>query len=93
MENMNYTQQGITLSRGDIFFMYTDGVTEANNKEYELFSDKRLVNVLNETPVCIEGQAADIVECILQNVDSFVDGAEQSDDITILCLKYLGEPK
>jgi serine phosphatase RsbU (regulator of sigma subunit) len=92
MENMNYTEQEITLSSGDILFMYTDGVTEANNKEYELFSDKRLINVLNETPVCTEGQAAHIVECILQNVDSFVDGAEQSDDITILCLKYLAEP-
>jgi len=90
MEGMKYTEQEIVMSKGDVLFMYTDGVTEANNKEYELFSDNRLLCDLNEYQECNDGQVSDIVECVLNSVDSFSDGAEQSDDITMLCLKYNG---
>ena len=90
MEDMIFVEQEIVLSKGDILFMYTDGVTEAANKELELFSDNRLLCDLNEHTVCDNGQVVDIVESILHNVDSFADGAEQSDDITMLCLKFFG---
>ncbi|HBF38028.1 MAG TPA: hypothetical protein DDW50_11970 [Firmicutes bacterium] len=90
MKNFKYTQQEFTLGQGDILFMYTDGVTEAFNKEQELFSEARLLNYLNCNGQDDSRRVSDIVESVKQTIDSFAGGVEQADDITILCLKYLG---
>ena len=67
-----------------MLFLYTDGVTEAENPSKELYSDARFKDVL----ATAGGSARDVVECVKSNVDIYAAGTEQSDDITILCLKY-----
>ncbi|WP_455668346.1 SpoIIE family protein phosphatase [Phocaeicola sp.] len=70
---------------GASLFMYTDGVTEAENADKELFSEKRLLDVL---AVCREKNPHHIVEELMRQVQQYVGGVEQSDDITMLCLYY-----
>ena len=84
MEGVKYTESTINLSEGDELFLYTDGVTEATNKNNELYGDDRLLNIINRVN-------KDDVKCqieeILDDINKFVDGAEQFDDITMMAMK------
>ena len=68
-----------------MLYMFTDGVNEAENKEKELFTEKRLVALLKQNAFKTPGE---IVDETFTQVEQHADGAEQSDDITVLCLKY-----
>ena len=77
----------IDLVPGDTLVLFSDGVTEAFSKEEELFGDERLLAQLVREP----GQnAAGTVSGILQAVRSHATGAPQSDDISIVAVRYLG---
>lgn len=76
-----------TLQPGDSLVLYSDGVTEAANKERHLFSEERLINCLNQ----VNGQAPDgVTRHVLQALEAYADGADQADDITLLTLQYRG---
>lgn len=87
MSELCYSTQQLTLTPGDTLFLYTDGVTEAMNKEQQLYSDERLVELLDNTT---KTGAMEIIELVNGSVAEFADGAEQSDDITMLALTYTG---
>ena len=76
-----YSVETIMLARGDSVFLYTDGVTEAMNRAGELYGEDRLAKAL-----AISGER--FVHDIRRDVDAFVSGAEQSDDITMLAFDY-----
>lgn len=87
-----YVQYELMLSEGDILYLYTDGVTEAVNKDLELFGDERLLETVNNL---VSGSAEhmsiqEFSEAIKREIDLFADGAEQADDITMLTLRYNG---
>ena len=90
MDSMKYSVQEIIFTPGDKLFLYTDGVTEATNKELALFSDGRLLGDLNQNAADDSLSPMDIIQLVKQSVDRFADGTEQADDITMLCLQYLG---
>ncbi len=79
-----YKQDEIYLDKGDIIYLYTDGVTEATNKQNELFTDPYLIEVANTHK---ELEIKDFLIAIKKDIDIFADGAEQADDITMLGLK------
>lgn len=83
--DFQYSLQKTRIDRGTTMFLYTDGLTEAQNGAEELFGELRLVEALNAS-------AADspraLVEDISVSVQRFVDGAEQSDDLTMLAIAY-----
>jgi sigma-B regulation protein RsbU (phosphoserine phosphatase) len=87
LADSTYKEETITLSSGDTFFLYTDGVTEAMDPEENLFTDKRLVDHLsskaNQPPL-------EIVQSTVKAVKEFEAGAEQADDITILAVTFNG---
>ncbi|MEN6327196.1 MAG: PP2C family protein-serine/threonine phosphatase, partial [Syntrophomonas sp.] len=86
MEDVGYVQANIRLNAGDSLVLYTDGVTEAMNPAGELLSEARLENILRE----FDSQTVqEEVHHILRSTRQFVNGASQSDDITILVMKYL----
>ncbi|MDR2546323.1 MAG: SpoIIE family protein phosphatase [Lachnospiraceae bacterium] len=89
-EGVQYIQHEIILSVGDVVFLYTDGVTEAENIEKDLFSDPRLIEKANEYKDC---SLNDLVENLKREIVIFANGAEQADDITMLALKITGESK
>ncbi len=87
MADVNYVGGRLELLPEDIFFLYTDGVTEAMNIDDLQFSEEKLLDVLvrnrNET-------VSNIVNNVKIAVDKHVSGAVQSDDIAMLILKYNG---
>ena len=77
----------IQLAAGDAIVITTDGVHEARSASDEFFSEERLLEIL-------EGYggrpAAEVTEHVMAEVKEFARGAEQSDDITIMTLRYRG---
>ena len=86
MPNLKYKQDEIYLSPEDIIYLYTDGVTEAMNKENKLFSEERLYNILN-TNEYKKISLKDLILNLRKKIDTFSNGAERADDITMLALK------
>lgn len=84
METTIYKTEQIQLAKGDVFFTYTDGVTEAMNQAHELFSDNKLLETINQTK---DMSVEEMLQHIKAEVAAFSDGAEQADDITMLALK------
>ncbi len=82
--NRNAAVVTTTLAPGDTLVLYTDGVTEAMNAAQDEYGDEALAATL-ET---IRGRAAtDTISAIFSSVDTFANGAEQSDDITCLVIR------
>ncbi len=85
MEDTSFFAQEIQLNKGDRLFCYTDGVTEAMNEAQELYSDQRLLAVLN-TMKHLPGNI-DLLAGIKKDVEAFAGEAEQADDITMLVVE------
>lgn len=86
-EDSPYVRETLTLGVGDTIILYSDGVTEAMNKDEALFSEEKLLQSLRE----VNGRHPDeLLKKILADVHGFAAGAPQSDDITILALQYRG---
>ncbi len=73
------------MEKGASIFLYTDGVTEAMNKELQQYSNQRLYNMLDRSS---KQDVKKILTLIKNDVDAFVDNAAQSDDITMMAMKY-----
>ncbi len=82
-----YKGSSVWLRPGDSVFLFTDGVPEANNSALEDFTDERLEGLLRRVShlPCTE-----LVSVVHEEVAAFVDGAPQSDDITVVALRALG---
>lgn len=83
-----YQQAELQMNPGDILFLYTDGVTEAENLNNELYSNERLENFLNTTDSTEDLE--DLLAQVRQSIKDHVNGAQQSDDITMLALRFKG---
>ena len=84
IDGMDYHECSLQLGQGDMLIMFTDGVTEAMNPSYEEFGEKRLEDTLAKVG---RHDCREVVETIKADVATFTDGAEQSDDITIMVIK------
>jgi sigma-B regulation protein RsbU (phosphoserine phosphatase) len=71
------------LEIGDVLVAYTDGITEAENRQGELWGQQGLENLLRS---CSRGTPEQIIEHILDEVSSFADGQKQRDDITLVVM-------
>ncbi|MBT8380182.1 MAG: SpoIIE family protein phosphatase [Ignavibacteria bacterium] len=86
MKDIEYESTVIMIKPGESLFFNTDGVTEAFNKEKEEFQEARLSQILENKN---DSSADELVQQVFENVQTFADGVEQSDDITCLAIKYL----
>ena len=85
IENIRYKESEFLLEPGSILFLYTDGVSEATNAANQLFGSERLLDVLNSNS---DAELPEILNQVAKGIDAFVDGAEQFDDITLMCIEY-----
>jgi len=85
-EEAAFKKDKIILGHNDAIFMYTDGITEAFNARQEQFGEKRLEAELS---LCQNKPVEVMAREVLNKVKSFSQGAPQSDDITVLALRYL----
>ncbi|MCE5205608.1 MAG: serine/threonine-protein phosphatase [Porphyromonadaceae bacterium] len=84
-EDIHFKNEEIILSPGDTLLMYTDGVTEAMNSQQQLFGEERLLQIFNQG---INVSVATMIQSVIGALDTYVEGFEQSDDITVLALRY-----
>ena len=86
MKDAEYESNVIIVKSGESIFLYTDGVTEAMNKNEEEFEESRLLKCLSGK-VNVSSQG--LIQNVFDDVQNFANGKEQSDDITCLSLKYI----
>ena len=89
MDGIPFAEQKITLSKGDLLFIYTDGVTEALNIAEEEYLPDRLIKFMNETDCRADLQT--LLKNIRGDVAAHVGEAAQSDDITMFALRFKGK--
>ena len=80
-----YEGQEMQVDKQMMLYLFTDGVNEAENGAKELFGDLRLEGLLRRK---VTSSPADIITATLTEVTCHAAGAEQSDDITVMCIKY-----
>ena len=87
-EPIDFETERVNLNKGDILVLTTDGVAEAMNAEEDFYTTEKLEETLKE----IGGgkNPKEVTEDIIASVKGFVNGHEQSDDITMLLLQYNG---
>ncbi|MBQ3496586.1 MAG: SpoIIE family protein phosphatase, partial [Oscillospiraceae bacterium] len=90
MNGIPYRKNELQLRPGDELFLYTDGVTEAQDTDKRFFGGGRLLASLNGP----HGKnPEDVCGKVLADVNAFAGGSDQFDDITVLCVKFSGRPK
>lgn len=81
-----YEDLSLTLQPGDHFIVYTDGITEAMDPHDQLFGEDRFLNLVSGREAM---SARELNDHITRGVEKYVNGAQQSDDITLMSLKRL----
>ena len=89
MKDAKYNSMSLQLKFGGSIFLYSDGVTDAENKKGDLFSDEKLLEILSTSQ---ETNSQNLIERVKTEIDNFSDGVNQTDDITMLCFRYLRSP-
>ena len=84
LEGFGFEEQTEDLSDGTALFLYTDGLTEAGNAGGGLLGEARVAGRID---ACTDRSAQALVETLLQCVHDFAGGSEQSDDLTLFCLR------
>lgn len=85
------------LNPGDMLFLYTDGVPEANNSREELFGNERMLAALEKSMLTARAQKSDggtdlkaFLRTVRGHIDEFAGETPQFDDLTMLCVEYKG---
>lgn len=84
MPNWKYVSQETILTPGTTIFLYTDGLVEAENEKHEQFRMERLQQAISTASAHPEP----LIKAVKEAVHKFVNGAEQSDDLTMLAIMY-----
>ena len=82
--DLNYSDQEIEMAPGSILFLYTDGLTEAEDANHKLFGKERVAAVVSN----FDGTPRQLIETVTDAVLQFVGETEQHDDLTLFALKY-----
>lgn len=85
MEDFPYVKEETDIQPGDSIFLYTDGLTEAENEEKVLFGDDAALTAFKENVMCDNSEKC--VHGVLESVLKHTNGAEQNDDITMLTIR------
>ncbi|MCQ2427939.1 MAG: SpoIIE family protein phosphatase [Clostridia bacterium] len=85
LDTVRYKQNELVMAPGDKLFLYTDGVTEATDKDNQLYGEQRLGDYLCSH---IGDDVKELLTGLKDDIDAFAGEAEQFDDITMLVLDY-----
>ena len=87
MPDVRFHDHGFQLDPGDTVFIYSDGVREAIDKEYEMFGTDRILKALNWDP---EATPSVLLQNVKSEIDRFAGETVQQDDLGMLAIKYYG---
>ena len=82
-----FTAQQVQMAYNDLLFLYTDGLTEAERSSHEQFGEERMMKGLAMSDYRLMSPRK-LVEKMQAEVEAFVDGADQSDDLTMMAIRY-----
>jgi phosphoserine phosphatase RsbU/P len=85
LDDMTFLSKKVKLEKGELLYLYTDGVTEAFDINEEIYGEKRLIEFLQSHSSL---SAEEIVKESMNEITLFSAGIPQSDDITLLAIKY-----
>lgn len=91
LENFPYVKEEAVLKPGEAIFLYTDGVTEAENATKDLFGDQATLNALAHARNHNVRSAKDFITYVYDELLAYVGDTEQSDDITMVVIEYKGQ--
>ena len=109
MSGWTYTAQETQINPQTTIFLYTDGLTEAENANHEIFTEKRMLDAItshqftststststlvtqHSTPITQHPTPITLISHMTEAVQQFVGEAEQSDDLTMLAIQYIGQ--
>lgn len=86
-EHQEYDSRKLQLQKGETLFLYTDGVTEAMNEQMDMYQDERLTSFLKRSR---GSSIRELAKGCVAEIQAFAGDAPQSDDITVLALRYHG---
>src|SRR5205823_2519874 len=84
-EHASFEEEALTLEPGDFIVAFSDGVSEALNQAGEEFSDERLLGCVTANRA---GTPQQVLDSLLKDVRAFCGDAPQSDDVTIVLVRY-----
>jgi sigma-B regulation protein RsbU (phosphoserine phosphatase) len=85
LEHVDFEEDRVALTPGDLVVLYTDGLSEAMDENGDQFGEERLYQCLAAMPPSLS--AREVSERVLAEVRQFLDGAELQDDLTLLVLR------
>lgn len=88
MPDMTFTKQELTIDLETTIFLYTDGLNEAEDPGHAQFGVQRIINIAESLVKEGKNEPITMTKKMIEAVHRFVDDAEQSDDMTILAIKY-----
>jgi len=83
LEGASYQQAGLAIAPGDVLIAFTDGISEAMNAVEDEWGEEQLIQTVKS---CLGLPPAEIIACIMRTADTFVAGAKQNDDMTLIVL-------
>jgi sigma-B regulation protein RsbU (phosphoserine phosphatase) len=89
VEEIEYGETRDTLGKEDMLLLYTDGVTEAMDPAHRQYEEERLVTLLESRT---DTEPEELIKATIVDLNKFVAGAEQFDDITLLALRFEKSP-
>ncbi len=84
IERYEFIEQQIDFKRGTSILLYTDGLTEATDESHRLYGLSELLKNVSENQ---SSSSKEIISCLKDSVEKHYDGAELSDDLTMMCIK------
>ncbi len=88
LEDAPIVDETIQLQNGESIMLYTDGITEARNPEGEFYGENRFLELMNARDyTCL----VETHHALKDDIERFIDGEDQSDDVTIITMKFHGD--
>lgn len=87
LDDHEYSEHIFTLHRNTSILLYTDGITDSENKNSEFYGKENLMNCLKSVP---EKRPENLIKAILADIQRHTAGCRQSDDLTVLSILYKG---
>ena len=88
IKGIQYHEYDLVIEPGSRLFLYTDGVPEAVNDKEQMFGTARTLEALNSVP---DGTPEQLLDAVDRAVQDYVEDAPQFDDLTMMCLHYIGK--
>ncbi len=88
MSDWSFTQQQVTIYPQTVIFLFTDGLSEAEDADHTQFGEERILAVAEKVLSQQQLQSQTFIDEMADAVNHFVGDAEQSDDLTMLALQY-----